>query len=141
MHFNKKDIIDRIDYLIRESGLTANEFAQKIGKRPGIVTDWRTGRSFPGLDVLFDICIALNCKFYDIIPICDECSHKKDRSNQVELNRVCGENELIFYYQGMSLDDREELLMIAEMKYTKETKRLEAKERARLSHSKGELLA
>lgn len=141
MDFYKKDIIDRIDYLIRESGLTANEFAKKIGKRPGIVTDWRTGRSFPGLDVIFDICIALNCKFYDIVPICDECTHKKNHANQIELNRVCGENELIFYYQGMSPDDREEILMIAEMKYNKETKRLEAKERAKSSLSKDELLA
>ena len=41
----------------------------------------------------------------------------------------------------MSADDQNELLMIAKMKYDKETKRLAEKEKAKSSLSKDEMLA
>lgn len=37
-------IADRIDYLIKERGLSKKEFAQAIGKRPSEVTKWLSGQ-------------------------------------------------------------------------------------------------
>lgn len=120
----QKEIINRIDSLIKNSGMNANEFAKKIGKRPGIVTDWRTGRSFPSLEVLFDICKLLNCNFYDIIPETYVTSHSSQSFN-VKIGS--SEHTLISYFRGMNPDDQDELLMIAEMKFRKEKKLLDAK--------------
>lgn len=37
-------IADRLDYLIKEKGLTKKEFAEAIGKRPSEVTKWLSGQ-------------------------------------------------------------------------------------------------
>lgn len=37
-------IANRIDYLIKEKGLSKKEFAEAIGKRPSEVTKWLSGQ-------------------------------------------------------------------------------------------------
>lgn len=119
----QKEIINRIDSLIKKNGMNANEFAKKIGKRPGIVTDWRTGRAFPSLEVLFNICQILNCNFYELIP---ETYTTSDSSQLLNIKMGSSEHTLISYFREMNPDDQNELLMIAEMKFNKEKKRLNA---------------
>ncbi len=48
-------IIDRVDEVIKEKGLTAKELAQNIGVSTGNVTDWRKGRSKPSAEVVAKI--------------------------------------------------------------------------------------
>lgn len=44
--------VDRIFQLINENGLTAKEFANKVGVSQGNITDWKTGRAKPSVESL-----------------------------------------------------------------------------------------
>lgn len=46
------DTINKILLLVEESGLTAKEFAEKVGLGGGNITDWKTGRSKPSIESL-----------------------------------------------------------------------------------------
>lgn len=76
-----KEVIDNIDKIRKKNGMNAKEFAQKLGKRSGILTDWRTGRSSPSLDAIFHVCELFNCTFYDIFP---SNSFSSAHSNNIE---------------------------------------------------------
>lgn len=52
--------VDRIFQLIKENGLTAKEFAAKVGLSQGNLTDWKTGRAKPSTDALLKISNAYN---------------------------------------------------------------------------------
>lgn len=45
-------IIDRIDKLINERGITSKQLAQEIGVSQGNISDWRKDRSKPSSEVL-----------------------------------------------------------------------------------------
>lgn len=45
-------IVDRIFQLIEEEGITAKEFANKVGVSQGNITDWKTGRAKPSIESL-----------------------------------------------------------------------------------------
>ena len=51
----------RIFKLLKESGLTAKEFANRVGVSPGNITDWKTGRAKPSVEALRKI-----SKKYDV---------------------------------------------------------------------------
>lgn len=51
--------VDRIFELMKENGLTAKEFAEKVGVSQGNITDWKTGRAQPSINSLKKI--ADNC--------------------------------------------------------------------------------
>lgn len=38
------DISDRIDFLMRERGLTKKQFAEALGRRPSEITKWLSGQ-------------------------------------------------------------------------------------------------
>lgn len=44
--------LSRIFRLIKESNLTAKDFASKVGVAGNSITDWKTGRSKPSIDAL-----------------------------------------------------------------------------------------
>lgn len=44
--------VERIFQLINENGLTAKEFANKVGVSQGNITDWKTGRARPSIESL-----------------------------------------------------------------------------------------
>ena len=44
--------VDKIFQLINEKGLTAKEFANKVGVSQGNITDWKTGRANPSIESL-----------------------------------------------------------------------------------------
>lgn len=128
-----QQIINNIDIQMKKNGMTAKEFAQKIGKRTGIVTDWRTGRSSPSIETLIDICNLFNCNLYDIFP--SDFFTKNDAEPSMDLiaNEFHIQKELssasyrqlqrlLAYYLAMSKDDQDELIMIAKIKHDKEKK-------------------
>ena len=115
-----KEIIANIDRIREKNGLNAKEFAQKIGKRPGILTDWRTGRSSPSLDTIFHICELFDCTFYDIFPRASFSSTDSNHNNE-----TLSERTLLKFYNEMSAADQGELLVIAEIKYNKRKENLE----------------
>lgn len=49
---SKNVTLNRILKLIRESNLTAKEFAKDAGIAGGSITDWKTGRSNPSIESL-----------------------------------------------------------------------------------------
>lgn len=52
--------VDKILELVKESGLTAKEFAENAGIAGGSITDWKTGRSKPSIDSLKKIATYAN---------------------------------------------------------------------------------
>lgn len=48
----KNTTVARIFQLLKESGLTAKEFAEKANIAGGSMTDWKTGRAKPSVDPL-----------------------------------------------------------------------------------------
>lgn len=54
--------VDRIFELIKESGLTAKDFAKKVGVSQGNITDWKTGRAKPSVQSLEKIAKSSNVR-------------------------------------------------------------------------------
>ncbi len=57
---NKNVTVSRIFRLIKESGLTAKDFAKSCSLSPGNITDWKTGRSKPSVEALRNIAKGYN---------------------------------------------------------------------------------
>ena len=47
--------IDNFNYLIKKSGLSKRQFADKLGVHPSVVQTWTSGKSLPGADYLMRI--------------------------------------------------------------------------------------
>ena len=50
-----KHIYERIELVIRKSGLTKKEFARQVGISTGNLGDWKSGKSAPGAAALIRI--------------------------------------------------------------------------------------
>ncbi len=104
-----KTIMSNIDNIIRESGMQAKDLAKMLGKRHGLVTDWRAGRATPGLDTIVDICNIFNCSIYDIFPI--------DLFN--EATKEPEAKRLLNYYVALPESEQLQLMEYAEYRYEK----------------------
>lgn len=71
-------IIDRIDNLLKDRGLTSKQLAQDIGVSAGNITDWRKNRSKPSRDVLNKIAKYFGVSLYYLIG--DEDINSSDSS-------------------------------------------------------------
>lgn len=56
----KNITVNRIFRLIKETKLTAKDFAKKAKFAPNSITDWKTGRANPSVDALRKISKAYN---------------------------------------------------------------------------------
>lgn len=54
--------VDRIFQLMKEDGLTAKDFALKVGVSQGNITDWKTGRAKPSIESLQKIAKQYNVR-------------------------------------------------------------------------------
>lgn len=139
------EIGERIKQRRIELGLTQRQIKQATGISSGNMSDLENGNRLPSTPALIALSDILNCSIDWILK--GEVFKQDDtvfsnRSTGVALSENPSiESELLFYYFGMSADDQNELLMIAKMKYDKETKRLAEKEKAKSSLSKDEMLA
>lgn len=61
-------VVDRIVDLMNSLDLSAKDFAISIGRKPGIITDWKTGRSFPSVSDIVTICITYHYSINKLLP-------------------------------------------------------------------------
>lgn len=52
-------IIDRVDELLKEKGLTAKELAVAIGVSSGNISDWRSGKAKPSTEAVAKMAVYL----------------------------------------------------------------------------------
>ena len=59
--YEQEGVVERIMALAKRSGMTAKDFAQRIGVGPTTVSEWKKGRTHPSVDhvrriaILFDV--------------------------------------------------------------------------------------
>jgi len=114
----EKYIIDNIDAKLISLDMSAKVLAQRIGKRPGIVTDWRIGRSFPSIKVLADVCNVLDISIDDLLRegfMLERVAFNQTSSHE-KTNLL---SELCSACSNLSEGDIEELIVIAKYKAAK----------------------
>ncbi len=107
-----KIIMENIFNLLNKSGMQAKDFAIMLGKRPNLVTDWRAGRATPALDTIVDICNIFDCDITDIYP---EYLIKRK-------NAPSDKTELLSYFDMLSDEAKNDLIMYAKFRYSQEDK-------------------
>lgn len=80
--------LSRIFKLIKESELTARDFAKKVGVAGNSITDWKTGRSKPSVDALRKIAKAYNVQLEWLT---GDTKYKTKQEEFEELNSKGGE--------------------------------------------------
>lgn len=58
--FDKKGYLDRLRITLEFSALTQTEIASKIGISKQTLTDYKSGKSFPPINVLAKLCLVLD---------------------------------------------------------------------------------
>lgn len=86
------DTVDRILYIMNKLGLTAKEFAKKVGVSQGNITDWKTGRAKPSAEALLKISRECNVSVDYLLGNTDKISYEK---------------ELIRYLRPLNLSENE----------------------------------
>lgn len=118
---------ERIKNRRKELGLTQPRIKELTGISSGTMSDIENGKTLPAALSLIKLSQALGCSIDWILtgnsPISESIFISDTR-----------ENELVSYFQKMSIDDQEDLLLIAEMKAKKN------KRKAISSHSESDQL-
>lgn len=108
----------RIKEKTEEKGISGKELGALLGLKKSPLTDWKNEKSCPTLEQLKKMC--------DIFATsADYLLLGKTPSNNSDLSKT--DRLLLDYFHNMTLEDQNELLMIAEMKFRKEKKNLDAK--------------
>lgn len=95
-----KLIIERILGLMNALDISAKDFAISIGRKPGIITDWKTGRSMPSIPDLIAICSTYRFSIEKLFPeLCYVRSYPINES----------EYELIENYRNLSDIDKHKI--------------------------------
>lgn len=102
--------IDRILKLVKDSGLTAKEFAERVGIAGGSITDWKTGRSKPSVESLQKI-----AKYADVqLEWLTGDSEYKTKSDEIKsiIDKLNKNYKLQLINLGISDKDVNELLSL-----------------------------
>lgn len=124
-----KDIGIRIRQRRKELSLTQTKIKELTGISSGNLSDIENGNKLPSTNAIISLSEVLNCTTDWIL---------KGKSPECEIfsaDEEPYERELLEYFRGMLSYDREDLLMIAEMKYRR------AKEHEKSSRSQTEQMA
>lgn len=107
---------ERLKQARESKGLTQQEVADGISKKKNSISDWEVGKARPDVDVL-----ARLCKLYkiNVDSLFEEFDDTKLRHRELPLTADI--KELIECYQSCSIEDKEELLLIARHKSKKKT--------------------
>lgn len=65
------DIKKRLSQAIKQSGMTQQAIADKVGIRQQTVSDYIKGKSLPALDTLANLCVVLDIDANEILCIKD----------------------------------------------------------------------
>lgn len=107
--FTNKELITNILNLISEEGLTAKEFAQAIGRKSGIITDWKSNRSSPTISDLVVICTTYNCPIEKLIPelsLCNIENHDLKFIKQFETLSETDKKKVLHFIEIASMNDQ-----------------------------------
>lgn len=85
-------ICERIKFYREQRGLEQKEFARMIGITPNTISNWENGRTRPDINLLPNICDALNISFYDLFNL-DDPTIKYTAKEQTHLERYNHLNE------------------------------------------------
>ncbi len=118
---------ERIKNRRKELGLTQPRIKELTGISSGTMSDIENGKTLPAALSLIKLSQALGCSIDWILTGNSPVSESIFMSD-------ARENELVSYFQKMSIDDQEDLLLIAEMKAKKN------KRKAISSHSESDQL-
>lgn len=108
----------RIKERRKELKITQTKIQQETSISSGNLSSIENGKYLPSAIALLELSKILNCSVDWILT---------GESSKSEISINNNDRMLLDYFHNMSAADQEELLMIAEMKFVKEKKRLDAK--------------
>ena len=111
----------RIKERRKELKITQTRIQQETSISSGNLSSIENGKYLPSAIALLELSKILNCSVDWILT---------GKSSKSEICMVPNDRLLLDYFHNMSVADQEDLLMIAEMKFSKEKKRLDAKSSA-----------
>lgn len=112
--------VDRILELVKESNLTAKEFAEGAGIAGGSITDWKTGRSKPSVESLQKIAKYANVQLEWLTGDSEFKTYQKAIENYFELQYKIDLNKAIIQYyrqcifvmSSKKLDELQKILLL-----------------------------
>ncbi len=118
----------RIKERRKELRITQMQIKDATGISTGNLSEIENGHILPSSAALINLSQILECSA-DYILFGESCNSGRKKISDI---RNCVEDDLIRYFRGISEDDQEEILMMAQMKYNRTQK--SRKNSARSSH-------
>ena len=108
----------RIKKRRKELRITQTQIKDATGISTGNLSEIENGHILPSSSALINLSQILECSV-DYILFGES---RNSESRKISNMRNCIEDDLIRYFRGISEDDQEELLMMAQMKYNRTQK-------------------
>ena len=121
----------RIKNRRKELNITQTQIQEATGISSGNLSGIENGRYLPSTAALLDLSQILDCSIDWILR---GESLKSTNEKISDINENADEAALLKYYRGMSEDDQEEIMMMAQLKYNRTQK---AREREQKSSPSG----
>lgn len=118
-----KTIGQRIKTRRKECKLTGIQIKEQTGISTGNLSDIENGNVLPSAIALMELSKILECSTDYIL-----FGKSRRNENKEYLNISEEDKKLLEFFHGISEDDKEELLMLAQMKYNKSKRKNNTKE-------------
>ena len=59
---------ENLKWIMRDENISAAELSRRTGMRKSTISKYLKGQQMPTIRAFVNICIALNCDYYDILP-------------------------------------------------------------------------
>lgn len=69
---------ERFKEAVKTCGLTQRELAEKLNIKESNISNWKKGKYFPSIDVLYKLCIVMGESADYLLGITDEMDIRKD---------------------------------------------------------------
>lgn len=109
-------LTERLHHLMQQNGTTATELAKAASVNTSTISRILKGAQIPASVTLYKIANYFHVSMEYLL------TGENTKHNCTHANISPMENELLQYFQGMCKDDQDELLLIAQIKYSKRNK-------------------
>ena len=118
MELDMMTIGNRIKKRRKELHLTQIDIKEKTGISSGNMSDIERGNRLPAATTLVQLSEILECSIDYLLT--GKSLSQENSNASLDENSKTSESQLLKFYRGMSKDDQQELLMIAQLKYCRE---------------------
>lgn len=114
-------LTERLHHLMHQNNMKATELAKAASVNSSTISRILKGTQIPASDTLYKLAKYFNVSMEYLL------TGETASQNCAYANLLPLDNKLLQYFHGMSEEDQNELILIAQMKYSKRKKGLPAK--------------